>query len=554
MIATAGHVDHGKSALIRAITGIDPDRYQEEQARGLTLDLGFAHVSAPDGTLLDIVDVPGHEDLLRTMIAGAAHATVALLVIDAVEGPRTQTFEHLRVLDGANVPVGVVALTRCDLVDEQRAAEAEAETSIALDGSNVRWTTIVRTSSISGAGLDDLIAALAETSRLADSQSDAPRDRPARMVIDRSFHVAGAGTVVTGTLDSGRLVRGQRVQLRGRAVTVRQLQRNGSDVESVSATARCAINLTGIEVESVNRGDVLTEPDRWASTTLIDGRLVRFDEGSFPNRAEIHLAGARRHASFRPVGGSLDLVRVRFDEPLPLRPTDRFVVRSIGSGRAIASVEVLDVAPVSRPSRSKPDGSREKILVGHGWLRLSEAAKLVGEAVDEVVPGWVAAGSVVAATTAELHARLALGAVSTAVLTEPERLLIARFDGVVVEHGEARLGSRDPALDHPVVDRVRSEGVTPSAIIESDRGVVARLIRLGVFFAHDNIAFHREVLDGLRPTLTELWNVEPNGFTISELRSQLGITRKHAVPLAECLDAAGLTGRVGDRRVRGRAF
>ena len=230
MIATAGHVDHGKSALIRAITGIDPDRYQEEQARGLTLDLGFAHVSAPDGTLLDIVDVPGHEDLLRTMIAGAAHATVALLVIDAVEGPRTQTFEHLRVLDGANVPVGVVALTRCDLVDEQRAAEAEAETSIALDGSNVRWTTIVRTSSISGAGLDDLIAALAETSRLADSQSDAPRDRPARMVIDRSFHVAGAGTVVTGTLDSGRLVRGQRVQLGGRAVTVRQLQRNGSDV------------------------------------------------------------------------------------------------------------------------------------------------------------------------------------------------------------------------------------------------------------------------------------------------------------------------------------
>jgi selenocysteine-specific elongation factor len=553
VIATAGHVDHGKSALVRAMTGIEPDRFEEERRRGLTLDLGFAHTVAPDGTLLDIVDVPGHEDLVRTMIAGANHASVALLVIDAVEGPRAQTYEHMKVLEGVGINVGVVAISRCDLVDGDHLDLVDLEVRDLLAVSRVDWASIVHTSAVTGAGIELLVEALAEAVRAGGVHDRYRAARPARLVVDRSFHIAGSGTVVTGTLDSGNLARGMVLDVNGRSTTVRALQRHGNDVDSVAADARCAVNLSGIEVAEVVRGDVLCEPGRWAMTEVFDARVDRDTVDSLPRRVEIHLAGARRHASVRLLPTTPNLVRIRFSGALPLRPRDRLVMRSIGSGRVLAGIEVLDVSPVLRPSRAKPDGSVESIIAPHGWLRTDEAARLVGDNVPETIPGWVAATGVVGVTLEQLRKRLESGPVPTTVLSEPERLLIERIPGVVVERGEARLGDRDPVLDHEVVGRVRDGGVTPPSVDDVDRAVLGRLVRLGIFMTHDGVYFHVDAVGEVNPVLEQLWEANPDGFTVSMLRETLGITRKHAVPLAECLDDRGATRRVGDRRVRGSA-
>lgn len=552
VIATAGHVDHGKSALVRAMTGIEPDRYAEERRRGLTLDLGFAHVASSGGTVLDIIDVPGHADYLRTMVAGMGLADIALLVIDAVEGPRSQTREHLVAIESAGIAVGVAALTRCDLVDEARRSEVRTEVELLTNSSTVDWVAIVATSSVTREGVDDAVEVLAALTARVDEQRDAQARGALRLVVDRSFHIAGSGTVVTGTLDSGVVRAGDRVVLApsGAAATVRGLQRHGGAVDEVSSRSRVALNLSGISVDDVVRGAVVLQPDAWMHANTVDVRWVD-EEGRFPPRVEVHLGAARHAAHVRPLASN-GHARLRFAPSLPLRPGDRLIVRSIGTGHVLGGAEVLDVDPVLRPSRSQPDGSLESLLAPHGWLRSGDAHRRVGHHLDDVVPGWIAAPSTVAASVEALSAMLSTGPVALSERADYERLLLATIDDVVIEHGQARRGAHDPALDHPVVDRLHREGVTPGSADDVDRATLGRLVRLGIVVAHDNIYFHRDTLAGLVPTLTHLWEEHPEGFTVSDLRTALGITRKYAVPLAVCLDTCGYTRRVGDRRVPGR--
>jgi selenocysteine-specific elongation factor len=552
VIATAGHVDHGKSALVRAMTGIEPDRYSEERRRGLTLDLGFAHVASSDGTVLDIIDVPGHSDYLRTMVAGVGLADVALLVIDAVEGPRAQTREHLAAIESAGIAFGVVALTRCDLVDEVRRIEAHTEVEHLTHGSAVEWVTVVPTSSVTGEGIGDAIEVLAALTARVDAERGVHAHRALRLVVDRSFHIAGSGTVVTGTLDSGAVRTGDRVLLApgGTAATVRGLQRHGVAVDEATSRSRVALNLSGVSVEDVVRGALVVRPDGWMHTSTVDVRWLNV-VSPYPSRVEVHLGAARRAAHVRPLAVD-GHARLRFEPPLPLRPGDHLIVRSIGSGHVLGGAEVLDVDPVLKPSRSRPDGSVESVLAQHGWLRSADAHRRVGRHVDDVIPGWIAAPSTVAATVDALTAMLRHGPVALSERDDHERLLLGTMDDVVIEHGQARRGARDPALDHPIVERVQRQGVTPDSVDDADRATLGRLVRLGVFVAHDNIYFHRDTLAGLVPTLTQLWEEHPEGFTVSDLRTTLGITRKHAIPLAVCLDTCGYTRRVGDRRVLGR--
>ena len=552
VIATAGHVDHGKSALVRAMTGIEPDRYAEERRRGLTLDLGFAHVASSDGTVLDIIDVPGHADYLRTMVAGIGLADIALLAIDAVEGPRAQTREHLIAIESAGIALGVIALTRCDLVDGARRSEVRAEVARLAHASTVDWVAVVATSSVSGEGIDEAIEVLAALTVRVDTERGSHAGRPLRLVVDRSFHIAGSGTVVTGTLDSGVVRTGDRVTLlpSGVAATVRGLQRHRVAVDEAISRSRVALNLSGVSVEDVVRGAVVVQPEAWMQTNTLDVRWVS-EANSFPPRVEVHLGAARRTAHVRPL--ALDgHARLRFSPPLALRPGDRLIVRSIGTGHVLGGAAVLDVDPVLRPSRARPDGSLESLLAPHGWVRSAEAHRRVGHHVEDVIPGWIAAPSTVAATVEALTAMLRHGPVALSEREDFERLLLATMDDVTIEHGQARQGARDPALDHPIVARLQHEGVTPGPLGDVDRATLGRLVRLGVFVTHDNVYFHRDTLVGLVPTLEQLWAEHPEGFTVSDLRTRLGITRKHAVPLAVCLDTCGYTRRIGDCRVRGR--
>lgn len=552
-IATAGHVDHGKSSLVRALTGVDPDRLAEEKRRGMTIELGFAHAVGADGTTLSFVDVPGHADLVRTMIAGAGAVDSVLLVVDAREGWMPQTHEHLAIVDLLGVRQGVVAVTKVDLVDRSRIVEVENDTREHLAPTNIDWLGIVPVSAETGEGLDDCRRLLERCARSVRRDDGRPR-----LFIDRVFTVQGTGTVVTGTLDGGALAVDDEIMVSRTGVTsrVRSLQRHGESVASCPPGERCAVNLADLAVDDITRGDALVRAGSWQMTRTVDIRLVGAlgtDAQTRPGAGYVvHFGTDRQTASLRPLA-SPHTWRVRIPRPWPMTPGDRLIVRRSGDGTTIAGGTVLDVAPRRRPSHARPDGSVEAQLLDHGFIDLDEARRLTGVVVLPIVGRWCAAESAVKVMREDLESRLDAGEVPLERLDPWERELIATLPGVRVEVGVARRGT-DPLAEHPLARAIRIAAITGPSTDGMDRDIVRRLVAAGIIFEHDGIAFHRDTLDDLAPVLVELFGDHPAGFTVSHLRERLGITRKHAVPLATCLDRSGWTVRRGDVRTAGPRF
>ena len=275
VIATAGHVDHGKSTLVRALTGMEPDRWAEERRRGMTIDLGYAWTTLASGREIVFVDVPGHERFATNMLAGVGPVPAVLLVIAADEGWAAQTAEHVRALDMLGVRHGLVAVTRSDLADPAAAID---EARQMLANTTLAGSPALSVSGETGAGLDELLTAL-ET--LASGLPPSDPEARVRLWVDRSFTVRGAGTVVTGTLSAGTLHRGDRLELGGNSVTVRGLQRLGAAAEVVTAPARVAVNLRGVASEEIRRGDALLTPEAWRLTSVVDARTTT-DEPANP--------------------------------------------------------------------------------------------------------------------------------------------------------------------------------------------------------------------------------------------------------------------------------
>src|SRR5947209_8401134 len=279
-VATAGHIDHGKTTLVEALTGKNTDRLPEERARGISIDLGYAPLELPDGTQLSVVDVPGHERFVRTMVAGASGIDLFLIVVDAGEGARPQTHEHLAILRLLGIKRGVVALTKADLVDADTLDLARLEVEELVPGARV-----VVTSARTGAGLDELREALAAVAAEVEQHSVAG---PARLHVDRSFSLRGIGTVVTGTLWSGTVGDGDelRVEPGGRTVRVRSVQVHDRPVERAEAGQRVATALPGVERQEVGRGDVLVTPGAFRPTFRLD--VLLDGPGELPARVQLH--------------------------------------------------------------------------------------------------------------------------------------------------------------------------------------------------------------------------------------------------------------------------
>src|SRR4051812_15870039 len=275
-VGTAGHIDHGKTTLVEALTGKNTDRLPQERERGISIDLGYAPLELPDGTQLSVVDVPGHERFVRTMVAGATGIDLFLLVIDASEGARPQTHEHLAILRLLGIDRGVVALTKRDLVDDETLELARAEAEELVPGAPV-----VAVSARTGEGLDELRAALADTA------AERPRsEAPARLYVDRVFTLRGIGTVATGTLWSGSVGEGDELDVRGRTVRVRSVQVHDRPVERAEAGQRVAVALPGVERRDLRRGDVLAKPGTYRSSYRLDVALDELAE--IPARANVH--------------------------------------------------------------------------------------------------------------------------------------------------------------------------------------------------------------------------------------------------------------------------
>ncbi|HEU4399388.1 MAG TPA: selenocysteine-specific translation elongation factor [Actinomycetota bacterium] len=403
VIGTAGHVDHGKSALVQGLTGTDPDRLAEEKARGMTIDLGFAWTTLPSGREVGFVDVPGHERFIHNMLAGVGGIDCALLVVDASEGWRPQSAEHLAILDLLGIPAGLVAITKVDLVDEATRERVAAEVRERLAGTTLAGAAVVRTAAPSGLGLDDLRAALDET---LDRLPDPPdRGRP-RLPVDRVFTMRGSGTVVTGTLSGGTLhAEGEALLLPARRrVRIRALQGHGAPLASASPARRLAVNLAGVTTGQVTRGDVLALPGQWAATRTADCRLRCLADAPGPLRgrgAYLLYAGAAETAvrlqpldadEVRP--GQDALVRLHLERALVLDVFEPVVLRDSGRDQTVGGGRVLDPFPqvtvhgtAGRVRRVEEleareaagrDGLLERVLAERQVVPLAELAVLVG--------------------------------------------------------------------------------------------------------------------------------------------------------------------------------
>lgn len=373
IIGTAGHIDHGKTSLVRALTGVDTDRLKEEKARGISIDLGFAYLPIEDGDTLGFIDVPGHEKFVHTMLAGATGIDFALLVVAADDGIMPQTREHLAIIDLLGISRGLVALTKSDLADPDRIAAVTREIAAALAGTALEGAPILPTSVQSGAGIDEIRAHLAQAARVVGMRADTGRFR---LAVDRSFVLAGAGTVVTGTVLSGSVRAGDRVAVSpsGRTARIRSIRAQDRPAEIGRAGDRCGLNLAGetISKDAVARGDVVLDPSLHAPTDRIDATLnVLASE----RRPIAQWLPVRVHTASCEVGGRLvllgdpiapgesGLVQVVLERPIAVASGDRYVVRDTSAQRTIGGGRLLDLRA---PARRRRTADRLAAIAAHG--------------------------------------------------------------------------------------------------------------------------------------------------------------------------------------------
>ncbi len=567
VVATAGHVDHGKSSLVLALTGTDPDRFAEEKRRGLTIDLGFAHATLPSGEGVSFVDVPGHVRFLKNMLAGVGAVDACLFVVAATEGWKPQSEEHLRILELVGVRHGIVALTKIDAVDTEWAELAAMEVADHVAGTFLEGQPIVPVAATAGLGLDELRAAL--DTLVASTPTALDRGRP-RLWVDRVFAAKGSGTVVTGTLAGGRVAVGDQLVVGPRAlpVRVRGIQSLGRAHDVIGPGNRVALNLAGVDHTEVVRGDAVVEPGRWRPTTRFDARLRVLEaldhevsrrgayvayagSGEFP--VKVRVLGRGGTGTILP--GDEGLVRVQVATPLPLLPGDRLVLRESGRNETVGGVEVLDVAPVLPASKAAPDRSVERVIAERGWVRADELEAMTGEQRPATVGAWVTAPGVVEALAAEVAAAVAAAGplgLDVATLDDRRRAVLGDLPGIEVIAGRARVAEvRDPLADHPFVAALAAGGFAPPAADGVDRAELRALIQRGLVVERDGIWFHPAAVDEAARVAARLLAAQPDGYTMAEFRDAVGATRKFALPLAAELDARGVTRRRGDLRIGG---
>lgn len=422
ILGTAGHVDHGKTTLVRALTGTDTDRLREEHERGISIELGFAQLPLDDGLRLGIVDVPGHERFVRQMVAGAGGMDLAMLLVAADEGVMPQTREHLDVLRLLGVPRGLVVLTRMDLADPELADVVEAEVMELTEGTFLEDAPVVRVSATTGAGLDELRAQLTGLARESAGRS---QRGDFRLPIDRVFVLEGTGTVVTGTAWSGRVASGDELRLlpSDRKVRVRGVQTHAESVEAAGAGERVAVALHGVKREEIERGMQLVSGSAWTASTRLGVRLTAVSDPDLAawvrQRTRFHV-----HHAAREVLGRVDLLedrrevgpgesawaRLLLEEPLVAAPGDRLVLRSYSPMYTVAGGEIVDP---DLPEGVRRDELRRRLQARHregveSWI-LPQADDPEGRALGEVVSRWTMLGRAEAELQAEIARRESAG-------------------------------------------------------------------------------------------------------------------------------------------------
>ena len=608
VIGTAGHVDHGKSTLVLALTGIDPDRLREEKERGLTIDLGFAWLTLPSGREVSIVDVPGHERFIKNMLAGAGGIDLALLVVAADEGPMPQTREHLAILDLLDVPGGIVVITKTDTVEQDYVDLVEAELEETLAGSRLERAPRVRVSAATGQGLEALLAAIDTALETTPAKRDLGRPR---LPIDRSFTVQGFGVVVTGTLVDGAFEVGQEVELApaGLRARIRGLQRHKTKVTRLEPGTRAAINLSGIRSEDVERGMALALPRTLPPVHAVDVRLrattilahsVSHDAGVTFLSATAESEARLRLLDVDEVGrGGEAWAQLVLETPVAVSRGDHCIIRTsnetVGGGIIVAvnprrhrRKHTATLEALERQLRGSDEERLLALLMGAPLAAASvaNALGLEGDAAVRVVEVAIGEGTVVSAG-GRLFARawIDLGVARTATAVDDflaahslrasaprehvrgaVRLEGALFDLVVREAvAAAAIEERGAGLARPgytaslsarqqqeadvFIESLRAGKYSPPTDHVPDQGLLVYLADHGLVEDTGagvvfDPAVFREMVGKVRG------HIEASGsISLAEVRDLFGNSRKYAQAFLEHLDATKVTRRVGDTRV-----
>ncbi len=494
-LGTAGHIDHGKTALIRALTGVDTDRLPQERTRGISIELGYAQLELPSGRRLSVIDVPGHERFVRTMVAGATGIDLFVMTVAADDGVMPQTREHAAVLRALAVEVGVAAITKSDVADPTAAAAEVAELLPAIP--------VIPVSARTGEGLGDLGGALEQAARRVAGRAGPVSDAVSRLHVDRVFSVRGAGTVVTGTLWSGEVGRGDELVLLpvGRRVRVRGVQVHDQPVTRALAGQRVAINLTGTAVTDVARGDVLASAKPEIAPTYRMDAALRWESDAEPasgERVQVHHGTREAPARLAWLGGRF--WQIRLEQPLVPLAGDRLVVRRIAPPDTLGGGVVLDASPRRHGPSRELLARLERLERGETPESLSqEDAQSGGEELRED------------------HSR--------------KRAV------------RAELSPTQLALEKRLLDA----GLTPPLDSELDSADLAVLRAAGrVVRVSRTLHYHRDVLDQAQRRVVDMAERRGGAVTLAQLRDELGTSRKFAQALLEHLDSEKVTIRRGD--------
>lgn len=609
VLGTAGHIDHGKSALVQALTGTDPDRLAEEKERGMTIDLGFAWLKLPGGREIGIVDVPGHERFVRNMLAGAGGIDIALLVIAANEGVMPQTREHLAILDLIGIRRGVVALTKSDLVDEEWLALVRMEVEDLLKPTTLAGAPIVPVSAVTRQGLPELVQTI--DSLLANAEPRPDKGRP-RLPIDRVFSIAGAGTVVTGTLIDGALSVGQEVEVlpKGLKTRLRGLQTHRSQVPTATPGSRVAANLTGLTVADLERGDVLTRPGWLTPGTLLSARLQVLRDARHPLRhnvmRHVYILAAEATARVRLLDadeikpGQTGWAQLALDRPLPVVDGDHYVLRSttetLGGGvivdahaRRLPRFKPPVLEALKLREQGTPADRALALLTARRWLEPAELAaqmSLPAAELERVLPGLLQSGDAqrVGGVIASLAGWQALAREAREVVLDYHSKFPARSGIPRVElANRLKLGKHAPAL----LEKLVAEGALaefgpalrmpdftvkltatqqakldaflkalaehpyapPSELIPEPELLALLVERRQVVRLSEAVVFSRAAYEEMLRRVR--LHLEAQGkVTLAEVRDMFQTSRKYAQALLEFLDGEKVTRRVGDERVK----
>ena len=615
VISTAGHVDHGKSTLVRALTGTDPDRFAEEKERGLTIDLGFATTMLLSGRSVSFVDVPGHVRFLKNMLAGVGAVDACVFIVAATEGWKPQSEEHLRILEMLGLQHGLVVLTKAAVADDDLRELARLDVEDHIAGTFLETAEIVEVDSLNGQGLDEMREALDRLLAVTPTARDISRPR---LWIDRSFTIRGSGTVITGTLAGGSIAIDDKLILcpAEQDVRVRGIETHDEARETAQPGSRVALNLGRVSADEAQRGDVLVREGQWWMTNQCDASLTvletlghdvsrrgahvaYFGSGEFP--VKLRVLGAKALAS-----GETGAVRLHLPCRLPLLPGDRFVLREFGRSETVGGGEVLDVDPVLPAAKANPDRSAERVVKERGWVRADELKLLVGSEMAEemladgpvgaqtttdsqqsaesrteiandkieaakaraesaasvpkveAVGDWVVWAEALAATQNDIRKRVSkakAGGYDIAALDEKERAALQTMSDLTTDGGQVRAAGEEDAIEtHPYIAALKAAPFTPPPPEGISRAELRAMIHRGLVEEEDGIYFAAEAVAQATEAVAETLKSQPEGFTVAELRERLSTTRKYILPLLALLDNKGITRRQGDLRTSGPRF